>query len=53
MASGLLPILLGRATRLSIYATNARKTTRRSPLGQTTNTYDLEGEVVFRASRVN
>ena len=52
MASGLLPILLGRATRLSIYATNARKSYSAEVLfGQSTNTYDLEGEVVFRASQ--
>ena len=51
-ASGLLPILLGRATRLSIYATNARKSYSAEVLfGQSTNTYDLEGEVVFRASQ--
>ena len=46
-ATGVLPVLLGRATRLTEYLVDATKTyVARIELGVETNTYDAEGEVV-------
>ncbi len=47
LASGLLPICLGQATRFSAYLLGASKSYRAScRLGQTTTTGDAEGEVL-------
>lgn len=47
MATGLLPICLGEATKVSAYLLDATKAyTARMQLGQRTNTGDREGEVV-------
>jgi tRNA pseudouridine55 synthase len=47
MATGVLVLCLGPATRLSEYVMNSRKTYRaRVRLGVETNTYDAEGEIV-------
>jgi len=46
LATGVLLVCVGRATRLSEYLMGQRKTyTATVRLGQTTNTYDAEGEV--------
>tara|TARA_A100001037_G_C15154187_1_gene642593 strand:- start:333 stop:1277 length:945 start_codon:yes stop_codon:yes gene_type:complete len=46
LASGVLPICLGQATRVMEDILNTRKTYRvRIHLGISTNTYDLEGEI--------
>jgi tRNA pseudouridine55 synthase len=48
-ATGVLPLLLGQATRLAEYLVDATKTyTATVQLGVETATYDLEGEVVAR-----
>lgn len=49
LATGVLPLLLGQATRLAEYLLEARKTyVAEVTLGVETNTYDAEGEVVRR-----
>jgi tRNA pseudouridine55 synthase len=49
-ATGVLPVLIGRATRLTEYLANATKAYEATvELGVTTDTYDAEGEVVVRA----
>ncbi len=49
-ASGVLPVLLGQATRVSEYLHSATKTYRaRVRLGIATDTYDAEGQVVATA----
>ena len=49
LATGLLPVCLGQATRFSGYLLGASKTYRaRCRLGETTTTGDAEGEVVER-----
>ncbi len=49
-ATGVLPLLLGQATRLTEYLVDATKTyMARVRLGVETDTYDAEGEVVSRA----
>lgn len=55
LATGVLPICLGEATKFSSYLLGADKTYRAScKLGQTTTTGDAEGEVVGTTSvRVN
>ena len=51
LATGLLPICLGQATRFSGYLLGADKTYRaRCRLGETTETGDAEGRVVERAA---
>jgi len=48
LATGLLPILLGPATRLAWFLENAEKQyLAKIKLGQATSTMDLEGEVTF------
>ena len=48
-ATGVLPVLLGRATRLTEYLVDATKTyVARIELGVETDTYDAVGEVVAR-----
>jgi tRNA pseudouridine55 synthase len=48
-ATGVLPLLLGGATRLAEYAVDTTKTYRaRIELGVETNTYDSDGEVLSR-----
>ena len=50
MATGVLIICLGRATRMAEYLMDSRKIYRaRVRLGVTTNTYDAEGKVVDEA----
>jgi len=47
MATGLLPICFGQATKVSEYFLNSSKRyTARVTLGETTDTYDAEGEVL-------
>lgn len=54
LASGLLPICLGEATKFSQYLLNANKTYQTiAKLGQRTTTCDAEGEVVERRSTEN
>jgi tRNA pseudouridine55 synthase len=49
-ATGVLPVLLGRATRLAEYLVDATKTYLATvQLGLETDTFDLDGEVVSRA----
>jgi tRNA pseudouridine55 synthase len=49
MATGVLPVMLGRATRLADYLADTTKTyVATVELGLETNTYDSEGEVVRR-----
>lgn len=49
LATGVLPLCLGQATRFSSYLLGASKTYRASArLGQTTSTGDAEGEVLDR-----
>ncbi len=49
MATGLLPICLGEATKLAAYLTDANKAyTARMQLGTTTTTGDREGEVLVQ-----
>ncbi len=49
MASGVLLVLLGRATRIAEYLLGSRKTYRAVvELGVTTDSYDLDGEVTGR-----
>lgn len=49
LASGVLPVCLGQATRYSSYLLGAHKTYRATcQLGQTTTTGDAEGEVIDR-----
>lgn len=51
LASGLLPICLGEATKLSAYLLNADKRYRATfKLGERTSTGDAEGEVIARGS---
>ncbi|MFZ2487836.1 MAG: tRNA pseudouridine(55) synthase TruB [Anaerolineae bacterium] len=51
MATGVLVLCLGRATRLLEYVTGQTKTyLAEITLGATTNTYDAEGEVIARAA---
>jgi len=48
LATGLLPLCFGEATKLSSYLLDSNKTYLATfQLGQTTNTYDAEGEVVL------
>ncbi|MGD1994726.1 MAG: tRNA pseudouridine(55) synthase TruB [Anaerolineae bacterium] len=50
LAAGVLIVCLGRATRMSEYLMDSKKTYRaRIRLGVTTNTYDAQGEVVHEA----
>lgn len=50
MATGLLPICLGEATKVSAYLTDSNKAyTARVQLGQITDTADAEGEVISDA----
>lgn len=50
LASGVLPLCIGRATRLSEYLLRSDKRYRaRIHLGIATNTYDKEGEITCRA----
>ncbi len=50
LAEGVLPVLLGRATRLADFIQAGRKTYRASiALGAATSTDDAEGEIVERA----
>lgn len=50
LATGVLPLCVGRATRLSEYLLGADKRYRaRVRLGESTNTYDAEGETTSRA----
>ena len=54
MASGVLLICLGQATRVAEYLMAGRKQYRAGILfGQTTTTYDLEGEVVSQGGRTD
>jgi tRNA pseudouridine55 synthase len=54
LASGMLPICFGEATKISAYLLNADKTYQVSGvLGQTTTTGDAEGEVVRERSSIN
>ena len=49
MATGVLPLVLGRATKLARYATGGDKTYRATVrLGITTRTLDAEGEVLLQ-----
>jgi tRNA pseudouridine55 synthase len=49
LATGVLIVCLGAATRLSEYVMNSTKRyTARVRLGETTDTYDAEGEVIIR-----
>lgn len=49
LAEGILPVLVGRATALSPYVTDAEKSyTARVRLGITTDTEDITGEVLSR-----
>ena len=49
-ATGVLPVLIGRATRLTEYLVDATKAYDATvELGVATDTYDAEGEVVARA----
>lgn len=51
LATGLLVILLGQGTKLAGYLGEGGKTySGRFKLGQTTDTYDIEGEVVSESS---
>ncbi|MEE2786039.1 MAG: tRNA pseudouridine(55) synthase TruB [Myxococcota bacterium] len=51
MASGLMVVLVGRATRLAPFVTDLGKAYLADiQLGTTTNTYDAEGDVMSRAS---
>jgi tRNA pseudouridine55 synthase len=53
MATGVLPLLLGRATRLAQFVSSADKTYLATVrFGQATSTYDAEGDPVGPASRV-
>lgn len=53
MATGVLPLLLGRATRLAQFVSSADKTYLATVrFGQATTTYDAEGDPVGPASRV-
>src|SRR5687768_9818935 len=50
MATGVLPVAIGQATRLIEYLTDATKTyAAEVTLGVETNTYDAEGEVLRAA----
>jgi len=50
MATGLLLVLLGKGTKIASYLLEGRKTYRgRLQLGLSTDTYDIEGEVVSTA----
>lgn len=50
MASGVLPVCIGQATRLVEYMVDAGKTYRAAiELGITTDTYDAEGKVMAKA----
>ena len=54
MASGVLLVCLGQATRVAEYLMAGRKVYRATiVLGQTTTTYDLEGEVVSSGGRTD
>ncbi len=47
MATGVLPVVLGKATRLVEYLSDADKAYRATlTLGATTDTYDAEGEII-------
>src|SRR5690606_10744047 len=49
-ATGVLPVLIGQATRLTEYLVDATKAYEATvALGVVTDTYDAEGEVVSRA----
>ena len=50
MASGVLPVCLGQATKISPYLTEAHKTyLAQIELGVSTDTYDAEGKVTHTA----
>lgn len=50
MATGVLPICMGQATRLASFITESRKTYRAEvELGVSTDTYDTEGDITRRA----
>lgn len=50
MATGVLVVLLGQGTKLANYLTQDQKTYRGTlTLGQTTDTYDIQGKVVTQA----
>ncbi|NLW81048.1 MAG: tRNA pseudouridine(55) synthase TruB [Desulfovibrionales bacterium] len=54
MATGVLVVLLGQATKLAGYLSEDRKTYRGTLiLGQTTDTYDVQGTVLSEASWKN
>lgn len=50
MATGVLVVLLGQGTKLASYLTMDRKTYRGTLiLGQTTDTYDVQGQIISQA----
>jgi tRNA pseudouridine55 synthase len=54
MASGVLPICLGQATRIVEYLMDATKTYRAEiELGVVTDTYDAEGQIIRRGNASN
>jgi tRNA pseudouridine55 synthase len=54
LASGILPVFLGQATRLAEYMLEHRKTYRAEiELGISTDTYDAEGRIVSRGDASN
>lgn len=54
LATGVLPLVIGKATRLSQFYTKDRKAYRSTiRLGQATNSYDRDGEPVGEAVPVN
>ena len=54
LATGMLPITLGQATKVSAYLLDARKTYRvAATLGVATDTGDADGEIVARADPPN
>src|SRR2546430_17238064 len=53
-ATGVLPVMLGRATRLADYLVDTTKTYLATiELGVETNTYDADGQVVARTDASN
>ncbi len=53
MATGVLPLLIGKFTRLAQYFSSAEKSyTGTIRFGFATDTYDAEGEPVGRGSRI-
>ena len=47
MAEGVLPIAIGKATRLLEYLTNDKEYVCECDLGKVSNTYDLEGKIEY------